>query len=320
MTQKAILFGPFVGELFWEFFRFAPILSYYRKVKYRNQDIKYIVLTREDRFDIYGCFADIFVPLKIEGDYVDKVPNSYRLDNFSIEKYLELAKIYNDKYKKQYKIIEHLYPKLHKSHFYDKRQYSINTMLFEYKPRPENYKLVNEYLPDDKPIVIIAPRYRNGSKMMKRNWGGWLQFYDILENNKKLLEKFNFVICGKEGQYIKDPKDRFYDINKIQLSEKSSLFGLLFATMERAFFTFGSQSAIPNISLICGVEALEFGHQEHLHTVVYNIKKTPVTFIQNPRYNIEPKIIFQEFKNILLKKEKRNDGMGTFKQKRTRKN
>ena len=62
-NPKAVLFGPFLGELSWEFYRFAPYAIYLKK---RNPDIKLIVLTRKERFDLYGKHADILIPLRIK--------------------------------------------------------------------------------------------------------------------------------------------------------------------------------------------------------------------------------------------------------------
>jgi hypothetical protein len=150
----------------------------------------------------------------------------------------------------------------------------------------------------------LAPRYRVG---FRRNWKRWPEFYDILSRDKHLMNKFNFIICGKKGEYIPDKKDRFLDMNKIKVaSGTSSLIGILLVILERACFTFGSQSAIPNLSLLYKTEVLEFGCQKSLHTRTYNIFNTPITFIENKKYNIELSVIFREFKALLKKKEKKN--------------
>ena len=92
-------------------------------------------------------------------------------------------------------------------------------------------------------------------------------------------------------------------MNDIVIDDHSSLVGILFALMEKACFTFGSQSAIPNISLLHGVEVLEFGCQKKLHTNTYNITNTPITFIDDRRYNIEVNVIYKHFKTLLIKKK-----------------
>ena len=128
---------------------------------------------------------------------------------------------------------------------------------------------------------------------------------NMVADDTYLMKHFNFILCGKEGEYIPDKQKRFFDLNDIKPDEDSSLAGILLATMSKAFFTFGSQSAIPNISLLYGVEALEFGNQKVLHTKVYNVYNTPVTFIVDPKFNIDPKVIFKKFKHLLQKKEKK---------------
>ena len=298
----AVLLGPCVGEFFWELFRFAPLLPYLRKKKYRERDIKYIVLTRKERFDIYGRMASVLVPLQIPGDFVNKWGNCYKLMGLKYTHYEEIANMFRDKYSKKYNIVEHLFPNVRKPYFCNKNQYSKSQMIYEWYPRERNVELVKNYLPTDKPLVVISPRYRGD---LKRNWPHWETFFDMVANDTYLMNTFNFILCGKEGEYIPDKQKRFLDLNDIQLDEESSLAGLLLATMSNAFFTFGSQSAIPNISLLYGVEALEFGNQKTLHTVTYNVKKTPVTFIVDPAFKILPKNIFNKFRTLLQKKLKK---------------
>lgn len=304
--QRAILLGPFVGELYWEAGRFAPMLPNMIINQYKGESIKYIVLTREDRFDLYGKFADILVPLKVEGDYTIKKPECFRLIGLDNEKYQDIARTFKEKYSERFKIIKHIYPDIRKPAFTNKSQYHPNLMSYVYKPRSENYDLVNQYLSNDKPIVVLAPRYREG---FKRNWSKWQEFYNLLSKQKDLMKSFNFVICGKQGEYTPDKESRFFDMNQIKLGEKSSLVGLLLVILERSFLVMGSQSAIPNLGLLYGVEVLEFGCQKSLHTKTYNVKKTPITFIENKKYDIDPNIILKTLTDMLNrkvhKKEKR---------------
>lgn len=302
MKGNAILMGPVVSEFFWELFRFAPLLPYFRKKKHKRDKITYIILTRQERFDLYGKFASILVPLQIPNDYKTMWPNCHRLMGLKPNEYHEIAKIFRKKYSKKYNIINHLYPSITKAVYCSKNQYPQAQMMYEWHPRNRNAELVKEYLPTDKPLIIISPRYRGD---LKRNWPHWEMFFNMVANDPYLMKHYNFVLCGKEGEYLPDKKHRFLDLNDIQLDGDSSLAGILLATMSRAYFTVGSQSAIPNISLLYGVEAFEFGNQKRLHTVTYNVKKTPVTFIDDPRFRIKPEVIFSQFKKSILKKEKR---------------
>jgi hypothetical protein len=122
--------------------------------------------------------------------------------------------------------------------------------------------------------------------------------------DKELYEKYNFIICGKPGEYIPDEKDRFLDMNKIKLEDNSSLVGLLLIILSKTFFTVGSQSSIPNMSLLYKIPVLEFGCQKALHTRMYNIYKTYVDFIENPRYDLLPRTLFQKMKENLVKFDK----------------
>ena len=300
MKQDVVLMGPFVGEFYWEAGRFAPLLPAMRARKYKDRDVKYVVFTREERFDLYGKYADILIPLRIEGDYDTKMPECFRLIGFSKNDVDRLAKKLKSKYNGEYNILKHIYPDVRKGHFVNKNQFSRNDMLFKFCPRDENYTLVDHFLPKNgKKNVVLAPRFRRG---FKRNWKKWPEFYDLVANDQKLNDNFNFIICGKKGEYVPDEKNRFLDMTNISLTGNSSLVGLLLVILENSVFTFGSQSAIPNISLLYGVEVLEFGCQKRLHTITYNVKNTPITFIENRKYNIEPKYIFKKFKGKLLQK------------------
>jgi len=299
--QDVVLMGPFVGEFYWEAGRFAPMLPAMRTRQYKKRNVKYVVFTREERFDLYGKYADILIPLRIDGDYDTKMPECFRLIGFGKPKVDELAAKFKKKYtNEKYNIIKHVYPNVAKGKFVNKNQFSRNLMLYKYAPRDENYTLVDQFLPKNgKKNVVLAPRFRKG---FKRNWNSWPQFYDLLSNDKKLMERFNFIICGKKGEYVPDPKNRFLDMTNIALSVNASLVGLLLVILERSIYTFGSQSAIPNISLLYGVEVLEFGCQKAYHTKTYNVKNTPITFIENKKYNIDPKHIFKIFKSNLLRR------------------
>jgi hypothetical protein len=140
----------------------------------------------------------------------------------------------------------------------------------------------------------------------------------LLWKKKDLLRDFTFIICGKKGEYKPDIQHRFYDMNDIVIGQNSSLIGLLFVILEKTFFTFGSQSAIPNFSLLYGVEVLEFGCQKTLHTRVYNVKNTPITFIENRRYDLDPKFALDKLEKLLRRKMKHGKPMVKPKQQTSR--
>lgn len=297
--KNAILLGPFIGELYWEAARFAPLLPYMITKQFQKKDITYIILTRPERFDLYGKYADILVPLRIEGDYINKYPNCFKLNNFSQKQYEKIINKFNNKYKERYNVIKHITPNISRGHFVNKNQYPRKKLIFNYQPRKENYDLVDEFIPNKKPLVVLAPRYRKG---FKRNWKNWQDFYDIIFKDKDLMDNFNFIICGKSDEYIPDKHKRFLDINDIVIGKDSSLIGLLLALLEKSSLVCGSQSAIPNIALLYKVDVLEFGCQKALHTKTYNIHNTPIEFIDNRKYDIPPQKLFKKLRINLQSK------------------
>ena len=63
--KSAMLFGPFIGSLSWELYYFVPYMIYMKK---HNPAYETIVYTRSERFDLYGTYGDILVPLRIKND------------------------------------------------------------------------------------------------------------------------------------------------------------------------------------------------------------------------------------------------------------
>lgn len=291
MKPKAIL-ALHMGEMFWEFFRFAPHVIW-KKVK-QHKDAQLIVLTRQDRFDIYGLRANILVPLKIKGDGINLLANCHRLDGFTEMEYNQLITTFKNQYSKRFDIIEMIYPRIDKRNFSNKRLFDQRQLKYHYSPREENVQLVKDYILNDKSLIVLAPRYRKG---LKRNWPYWQKLYDFIYDSD-LFKRYNFVICGKSPDYVPDEKNRFLDINKIKLSLNSSLIGLTIEIFKHAKLTIGSQSGLPNISLLFGVEVLEWGHQKHLHTVEYNINKTKVTFLEDLKYNLPAEKVLSEILRI----------------------
>jgi len=291
---KAVLFHM-SGEMYWEFGRFVPHFIWKRKKQYKKQDdVKFIVMTRPENFDMYGRYADILVPFRLKDDTKYK-PNCFRLDNLKQEEYISIINLFKKQFQDRYQIIETIYPDITKKQYVNRNQYPKDKMSYEYLPRKANLEMIQKYM-NGKPVVILAPRYRHG---FRRNWPYWNQLYDMIWETKKLTDKYNFVICGRYPDYVPDQKNRFLDINKMDQNINTSLIGLTMECMKKSVLTIGSQSAIPNISLLFGVHALEWGHQKHLHTVTYNIRKTKVTFLEDLKYEISPKIIYHEILKIL---------------------
>lgn len=296
---KAILAGPCVGEMYWELARFAPHVLWLKKSKHKNA--KLIVLTREDRFDIYGLYADILVPLRIDGDGEKYKADCFRLKGFSREYVDYYAKAFRDQFTKRFNIIEHVYPRLEKKAWQQKQPYKSGQMLFEFKPRTDNFLSVSKNVPNNKLIVVLGPRYRRG---LRRNWENWQEFYNLIYEDK-IFKHFTFIICGKKGEYVADDKNRFLDINNFEKTVNTSPIGLTLEVIKRAFLVVGSQSAIPNLGMLFGTTVLEWGHQKHFHTVSYNIfKNKKIHFIEDFNYRISASEVLKQMKKILKEKIK----------------
>lgn len=286
-----------LGELWWEFANFAPHVIWRRMVQYKDRsDVEFVTMTRPDRFDIYGLYSNIFVPLRIDGDGTTYRANGFRLDGLSEEKYRMLAAYFADQYSRRYSGIELVYPSVSGRSHINRHQFPKDMMMFSYLPRSENKNLVNGYFSIDKKIVVLSSRFRYG---FRRNWPYWQEFFDLLFSDSELMERFSFVICGKSPDYVPDKYDRFLDLNKIKLGDYSSLIGLTIETLRKAVLTVGSQSGIPNISLMLGTPVLEWGHEKKFHTIDYNLRGTKVKFIENHKYDILPGIVLKEMKEIL---------------------
>jgi len=300
--QNAMIFGPFVGELGWEILRFAPHAIWHKMKKYNDGSVVFIIYTRPDRMDLYGNCADIVVPLRIEGDVKKYSQNCFRLDHYPLVDYKSLTEKIYVKYAQRFNIINHVYPDISPGKFLLRTQFPKDKMIYDFCPRINNFIFLKNYLNNgSKKNVVISPRFRSG---MQRNWPHWEKFYDLIYEDRQLMEKFNFIICGKSPDYIPDKKNRFFDINSIPHDPSISLIGLTICAIKSSVLLVGSQSGLPNLSLLIGTEVLEFGHQKSLHSRLYNMKRTKITFLEDRKYNLQPSSLLQEMKKILATKNR----------------
>jgi len=302
VKEKVLLAGPIVSELWWEFERFAPYVFWKKKeLEKVYGKITLVCLTRPDRFDIYGMNCDILVPLNIEGDGTTYKQDCFRLSNFPASAYIKLIEDFKSSYL-DYEILDHVYPKIDDRQFCNKYQFPKDKKVYDLAPRKSNKEVLEKYLVKEKPIVTIAPRFRKG---FPRNWPYWQRFYDMVISNS-FFKKYQFVICGKSPDYVPDKQNRFLDVNTINLVRDCSLIGVTIELLKKSILTVGSQSGIPNISLLLGTPALQWGNQKYLHIVEYNVRKTPVTYLDDVNYKIEPQNVVLELQRILLEKEKKS--------------
>lgn len=291
------LFGPFIGELHWECFRFAPHAIYLKK---KDPNRKIVVLTRPDRFDLYGRYCNILVPLKIphKDGYQQ---NCFGINNFPDHMYLKMVEKFRSKFEQKYNISGHFFPKVAKQFRCVRWQFPRDKMVYDFKPRPDNYQIINNAITTEKPVVILAPRFRKQER--RRNWPFWKNLYKTIQDSK-IFTKFTWVICGKKPDYVPDPLGIFFDINNFKLTLDSSLIGLTIAILEKAVLTIGSQSGIPNLSKLLKVPTLEWGHERQRHMVRLNPLNTPTTFLESKDYRISEKEVFSKIEGLLRGKIK----------------
>lgn len=299
MRDKAILVLH-VGEFGWEILRVAPHALWLKVKKYNNQ-IKLIVCTRLDRFDLYGVNGDIFMPLEIEGDYTKLNADCFRLTGFPDIEYHKLMTSLHKKFSEKYEIVEQICPVIQGRRYTEKGQYSRHEMLYKFQPREENKRVIDNVIPKNKPLISLGPRFRKQGK--KRNWPYWKEFYNLVSNDS-FFHSFNFVVCGKPPEYIPDEKDRFYDINKIPQYNKTSLIGYVIEVLKRSVLTVGSQSGIPNLSNLVGTPTLQWGNEQHAHKKKYNVKKTRTTFIEDVKFECDPETVIKTMKSILTERRR----------------
>ena len=163
-TESVFLVGPFVGEFWWECFYFAPYVTYLKK---EHPQKRIIVFTRPTRFDLYGNYADILVPLKIKNDD-EKLQQCFRMKEFDNTYYDTLVDICYKKYSKRFSIIDHIYPDVSMFFYKVKWQLSRSLMDYDFKPRKKNRELIKEFVNARDILIdnIIDNTQRKGMKQL----------------------------------------------------------------------------------------------------------------------------------------------------------
>jgi hypothetical protein len=181
MKDPAYLFGPFIGELSWELLHFSPFAIFKK-----NQDprIKMIVFTRPERFDLYGRWVDIFVPLKIANEKYLYKQNGFGLDSFKSETFKLLCMYFKEKYKEKYKIKDMFYPDISGFRRKIKWQFLRDNMLYDFKPRRDNFLELQKLFQFDQNLVFVD-----------------LDFINTVENYNYVFKK-DLIINHDKTTYI----------------------------------------------------------------------------------------------------------------------
>lgn len=134
--NKAHLFGPFFGELSWEYFRFAPYAIHLKKTE---PDTQLVVMTRPERFDLYGQYADVLVPLNVKNDNMYE-QSAFKLLGFELAFCKKYNELFRDTYRLKYNIVSMNTPDVSTLRYRIKWQFPRSKMDYDFKPRTGNLK------------------------------------------------------------------------------------------------------------------------------------------------------------------------------------
>ena len=208
---KANLFGPFFGESSWEFYRFAPYAIYLKKVE---PDTRMIVLTRSSRFDFYGKYADILVPLNIPNDHNHK-QIAFKLIGFDEGMVKNISDLFMSKYNEKFEISNHYIPDTSILRFNLKWQFPRSRMDYNFSPRLYNSALINRVYPETNMVILD--------------------------------EKINYSNTNYTIVTIEDFNKKITNL----IDDKSSYFGCLIELIKKAKFTISNISSdVGRLSLL----------------------------------------------------------------------
>lgn len=264
MKEKAILAGPFIGELWWEIFCFAPYLLY---LKRKNPENKLIVFTRKERFDLYGKSADILIPLRIKGDGIAFKEESFRLSDFTSQQYTTLYLRLAKKYQSIYKIVDHIFPQIDDIRYRFKWQFPRDKMLYSFNPRESNKILLNQFMDLDKPLLFVDLTW-NKNKDQKLN---------IVSYLSSLSTAYDILV------YDYDRYSLVKNIIDIKLDDKSSVLGCLILAIKNSSVCIGNlNSYISNLSLLLKTPLVSINEEKTKDEIkLVNPLKTKILFANN---------------------------------------
>jgi len=233
--RKVTLVGPFVGELFWELFRFAPFIINFKK---ENPEKIIIVFTRPERFDLYGKYVNVLVPLRIKGDRIED-QECFRLSSFEKGLYSSLATFFMDSYKKQFTIENHFYPDCG-WRYNLKWQFPRDKMNYDFQPRKENYDIVEKLVGEFKKIVLV--------KNLDNNYIDYLKKKEYKVINIKTLPSF-CDLKSTDISFIGIMIELIRRCNFI-VSETTSILGQLSLLLNKPLITIKEKIDFDSLNLV----------------------------------------------------------------------
>jgi hypothetical protein len=190
MKNRAYLIGPFIGELDWEMYRFAPYAIHLKK---KNPDIKLIVYTRSTRFDLYGKFADILIPLYLKNEYKQL---NFGMKKIRLKDYELLQGYFIKKYQKKFEVVKHLAPDIDVWRNRIRWQYPRSKMDYNFQPRNDNLEVIDLFIDSDKNVFVANEDndIRRGLFVREYSPVMYHWFKDVVSNSKSNL-RTSFIGC-----------------------------------------------------------------------------------------------------------------------------
>lgn len=227
--KDAYLVGPFIGELHWECYRFAPYAIHLKK---NSPKTKLVVFTRPSRFDLYGKYADIFVPLVLKREQLYE-QRFFNLIDFDSRYYGSLIRFFRKKYRHRFEVKGHFFPDIDVWRHKVKWQFPRDLMDYDFKPRSENEKILSEYMLDSSNCNYVVSEFSDD------------------------VSRYNTV-------FVPDFKD--FCTNNI--TNKSSLVGCLINLLRGADFLVGNlQSFTSKLALLLGTPVISVNESMTLDSI-----------------------------------------------------
>lgn len=234
---SAYLFGPFIGELSWEFFQFAPLAICLKKLQ---PTTLMIVLTREERFDLYGKYADILVPLKLKLIERYHTQNCFKINNYEKKDYDFICSYFFNKYKQRFSILNHFCPDVG-WRYNVKWQFSNSMMNYDFSPREENKIIVDS--------------------VIKKDFDNLVYFDDV---DKIYLSKYNIV----------DSKTFELQVTKA-LTNNTSYLGCVIELLKKCKFVVGNiNNDISRLAILLKIPLINIGEYSQDKALLINPNRT----------------------------------------------
>ena len=199
-AEYAYLVGPFIGELFWEYYRFSPYIIYLIK---QFPNVEFIVCTRPERFDFYGCYVDKLVPLRIS-TLESKQSCGFTITGFKDE-YYKIINELKQKYLKNYEKITFIYPNISGFSHLVKWQFPRSKMDYDFKPRKKHNILINDLIKEDFVFVddtVLEEEEFNVSGYSCKTIFSFLSSINKFVDNKSLTEWGCYIEALKKSKFM----------------------------------------------------------------------------------------------------------------------